>query len=134
MHKQSSEWTVGTPSATGVGCFHGNAASDKSRDCTCTLSTSRGKTKTTTLSRVCGTTTTYRSDHGKLAQTHSCFRKLFQSFVYMWRLLSIKRCKGLKILYALQFYIYNYNLRCVLKVFQVNLTFLLREYERAGFF
>lgn len=33
MHKQSSEWTVETLIATSVGWFHGNAATDESRDC-----------------------------------------------------------------------------------------------------
>lgn len=33
MHKQSSEWTVETLIATAVGCFHGNATADESRDC-----------------------------------------------------------------------------------------------------
>lgn len=63
-------------------------------------------------------------DHQKLAQTHFCFLNLFQ---YFECLLSIRRCRGLKILDALQFYIYNYILRFVVKVFQGGLIFLLSE-------
>lgn len=79
MHKQSSEWTVETLIATAVGCFHGNAAAEESRDCgiPALYPLPEIKRNRANIELRLRYYHDVRSDHEKLAQTHSCFLKLF---------------------------------------------------------
>lgn len=102
MHKQSSARTAETLAAAAAGRFHGNAAADDSRDCGIAALYQLPEIKPNEAEIL------QPHHHQQLAQTHFCF---------------LKRCvaldlkvQGSKILDALQFYIYNYILRFVVKV------------------